>query len=669
VNLKKCHFLTDSLVFLGYVVSAEGIKMDPSKIEAIISWPVLKSLHDIRSFHGLASFYRRFIRSFSSIIAPITECLKGGKFQWNEEAQKSFELIKKKVTEAPVLVLPDFSKLFEVDCDASGVGIGAVLSQEGKPIAFFSEKLNESRRKYSTYDKEFYAIIRALDYWSHYLLPNEFLLHSDHEALKYLNSQQKLNSRHASWVEFLQPYSFSIKHKSGKLNQVADALSRRHSLLSTMEVQVLGFEVLKELYKNDPDFGNVWESCSQGSFNHFLVQEGFLFKNNKLCIPQCSLRRAIIQEVHGGGLAGHFGRDKTLALVQENFFWPKLAHDVECFVKSCRTCQIAKSHSKNTGLYTPLPVPKAPWEDISLDFVLGLPRTQRNKDSIMVVVDRFSKMAHFVPCNKTADASHIADLYFREIVKLLGVPKTITSDRDSKFISHFWRTLWRKLGTTLQFSSSYHPQTDGQTEVVNRSLGNLLRSFVGKNIRQWDLLLAQAEFAYNRCPSQTTGHSPFEAVYGLNPIGPLELVPLPVTKHFSGDAEEQAKEIKKLHEQIRGSILRNNEKYSKQANKHRKPAAFKEGDLVWIHLRKERFPSKRSSKLMPRADGPFRVLQRIGENAYKIELPGDYGVSATFNVSDISPYYEDQEDQVDLGTSLHQPGEIDTGVSKKPDPV
>jgi hypothetical protein len=380
-------------------------------------------------------------------------------------------------------------------------------------------------------------------------------------------------------------------------------------------------------------------------------------------------RRAIIQEVHGGGLVGHFRRDKTLALVQENFFWPKLAHDVECFVKSCRIFQIAKSHSKNTGLYTPLPIPKAPWEDISLDFVLGLPQTQRNKDSIMVVVDRFSKMAHFVPCNKTADASHIANLYFREIVKLHGVPRTITYDRDSKFISHFWRTLWRKLGTTLQFNSSYHPQTDGQTEVVNRSLRNLLRSFVGKNIRQWDLLLAQAEFAYNQFPSQTTGHTPFEAVYGLNPIGPLELAPLLVTKHFSGDVEERAKEIKKLHEQFRGRILKKNEKYSKQANKHRKPTAFTEGDLVWIHLRKEWFPSKRSSKLMPRIDGPFRVLQLIRENAYKIELPGDYGVLATFNVSDLSPYYEHQEDQVDLEASLHQPGETDTGVSNKPNLV
>jgi hypothetical protein len=155
-------------------------------------------------------------------------------------------------------------------------------------------------------------------------------------------------------------------------------------------------------------------------------------------------------------------------------------------------------------------------------------------------------------------------------------------------------------------------------------------------------------------------------VYDLNPIGPLELAPLLVTKHFSGDAEERSKEIKKLHEQIRERILKQNEKYSKQVNKHRKPVAFKEGDLVWIHLRKEQFPSKRSFKLMPRADGPFRVLQCIRENAYKIELPSDYGVSTTFNVLDLSPYYENQEDQVDLGESLHQPEETDTNVSNKP---
>lgn len=180
----------------------------------------------------------------------------------------------------------------------------------------------------------------------------------------------------------------------------------------------------------------------------------------------------------------------------------------------------------------------------------GLPRTQRNKDSIMVVVDRFSKMSHFIPCNKTNDASHIADLYFKEVVKLHGIPKTITSGRDSKFVGNFWRTIWSKLGTKLQFSSSHHPHTDGQTEVVNRSLGNLLRSLVGKNLRQWDLILTQAEFAYNRSPSQTTGTSPFFVVYGRNPIIPLDLAPLPTVIQFSSDAADQAKNIKQLHEQV-----------------------------------------------------------------------------------------------------------------------
>ncbi|WOG81677.1 hypothetical protein DCAR_0100828 [Daucus carota subsp. sativus] len=217
----------------------------------------------------------------------------------------------------------------------------------------------------------------------------KFILFSDHEALEYINSQQKLSARHAKWVEFLQSFTFAIKHKSGVLNKVADALSRRRSLISTMQVKVLGFDILKELYKDDPSFGQIWEHSANRPIRDFVIQDSFLFKNNRLCIPTCSLREAVIFEAHEGGLAGHFGRDKTLALVQEIFYWPRMERDVKRHVERCRTCHIAKSHSQNTGLYTPLPVPLAPWEDVSLDFAVGLPRTQRSKDAIMVVVDRF----------------------------------------------------------------------------------------------------------------------------------------------------------------------------------------------------------------------------------------------------------------------------------------
>ncbi|KMS95687.1 hypothetical protein BVRB_005900 [Beta vulgaris subsp. vulgaris] len=323
-KIEKCTFMQREIGFLGFIISDEVVKVDPSKVEAIFSWPVPKTITEVRSFHGLASFYRRFINNFSTLLAPITECTKHGRFVWSDAAQKAFELVKEKMCNTPILALPDFTKPFEVECDASGTGIGAVLIQCGKPIAYFSEKLNQAKLNYSTFDNEFYAMVRALNHWSHYLRPQAFVLHSDHESLKYIHGQHKLSARHAKWVEFLQSFNFVAKYKAGKANIVADALSRRHLLLSMVDSKVLGFELIKEFYVLDEEMRDLFVATKDGPKDHYHQMEGFLFKGNKLCVPKCPVRDLLIREAHGGGLAGHFGVSKTMELLQEHFSWPHM---------------------------------------------------------------------------------------------------------------------------------------------------------------------------------------------------------------------------------------------------------------------------------------------------------------------------------------------------------
>ncbi|GJV45609.1 RNA-directed DNA polymerase [Tanacetum coccineum] len=329
-----------------------------------------------------------------------------------------------------------------------------------------------------------------------------------------------------------------------------------------MKVNVHGFEIIKELYKDDKFLSKIINQCSNNPYKEFIFHDGFLFCGNQLCIPDCSIRLEIIKEAHEGGLSGHFERDKTANLLKDYFFSPRMMKDINQYILRCHTCHIAKSTSHNTGLYTLLPVHISPWEDVSIDFVVGLLQIQQKKDSVMVVVDRFSKMAHFIPCSKMMDATNVADLYFKEV---------------------------------------------------------------------WDLVLPQAEFAYNRSCSQTTSKSPFEIVYGCNPSSPLDLVSLPITLNYSSDADVRAEKIKQLHEQMKGRLEKQNQKYAKQANKHRKLLTFDVGDLVWIHMSKEHFPPGRKAKLKQRGDGPFRIMQCMGDKTYKVELPGHYGVFATFN--------------------------------------
>ncbi|GKA83930.1 RNA-directed DNA polymerase [Tanacetum coccineum] len=338
------------------------------------------------------------------------------------------------------------------------------------------------------------------------------------------------------------------------------------------QVRVQGLDTFRELYRDDPNFEDAWSKCTRESFKQYSMSHGYLFRGARL----------------------------TLALIWDQFYWPRMERDVNRIMERCRICHIAKTRGSNAGFYTPLSVPNAPSEDVNLDFVLRLPHTQCHKDYVLVVVDRFSKMAHFVPRSRTFIASQVAKLYFFEILKLHGVPKTHTSNRDVKFVSHFWHTLWTRMGLKLYLC--------------------------GDNRKQWDLTLPLAEFAFNRLINRTTGKSPFE-----NPITPLELAPISVTEPTNGDAEQKATNIKQLHQQIPEQILHHN----------------------------KQFPADRFGKLKPRADGPFRVLKKVNDNAYKLELPSHYNVSASFNVADLSPYKGEGDDYPDSRSSLSEEREDD----------
>ncbi|WVZ70804.1 LOW QUALITY PROTEIN: hypothetical protein U9M48_019441 [Paspalum notatum var. saurae] len=275
-NMEKCTFCTQRVSFLGYVVTPQGIEVDSSKIDAIRDWPTPTT---IRSFLGLAGFYRRFVRDFSSIAAPLHELTKKGvPFAWGDSQAVAFNTLKDKLTHAPLLQLPDFNKVFELECDASGIGLGAVLLQEGKPVAYFSEKLSGASLKYYTYDKELYALVRTLQTWQHYLWHREFIIHSDHEALKHIRTQTNLNRRHANWVEFIESFPYIIKHKNGKENVIADALSRRYTMLSQLDFKIFGLQTVKDQYANDADFKDALLHCMHGTpWGQFHMRDGFCF--------------------------------------------------------------------------------------------------------------------------------------------------------------------------------------------------------------------------------------------------------------------------------------------------------------------------------------------------------------------------------------------------------
>ena len=648
-KVSKCEFFKQEVEYLGHVVTAAGIHPDQSKVQAVRDWKIPETVHDIRSFLGLAGYYRRFIPQFARIAAPLTELTKKTvPWRWSLREGEAFNALKDALLSAPVLQLADADKEYTVTCDASDYAVGAVLSQQYEdgehPVAYESRKMNNAEQKYPTHERELLAVIHALRTWRHYLAGRKFKVVTDHYSLQYLRTQPNLSKRQARWLDFIAEFDFEIVHKPGKSNVVADALSRVHTVecgvtASVQQGEKLWKNLSKE-YKKDEKTNEKFENIE--AHPGFTISQGKLYYNGlgrmQLYVPEGTCRDLVLREGHDARYAGHLGIRKTIELLQRDFYWPTLVQDVTTYVRTCEECQRNKaSNLKPSGLLQPLEIPAQRWERVSMDFVTHLPRTQRNFDALMVVVDYLTKMLILRPTHSSATAVDTAKIFVDSVVRMHGLPRAIVSDRDTKFTSTFWREVYRTMGTTLAMSSGFHPQTDGQTERANRSIEEMLRAYVGKRQDDWDERLGMIEFAYNNSVHSSTGFTPFFLCFGRHPVNPMNMLIQVDTKNEAADSF--LRQLSEDLDQAKLNLQKAQDRQKKYADQKRRDLDIQVGDEVLLSTKTlpVTVAAGGSKKLGPLYCGPFRVIEKLTV-AYKLELPPHMHIYPVFHVSQLKLY-------------------------------
>jgi transposase InsO family protein len=568
-------------------------------------------------------------------------------------------------------------------------------------IAFESRKLIPAELNYPVHEKELLAIVHCLKVWRHYLEgQGHFKVYSDHLSLRYFHTQKDLSRRQARWSELLSNYDFEITYKPGSQNNGPDALSRQPqnfiNLLSTLPGRCVeintdedvvfldGEEIrqnvlnlikstipksstkvlkildltttaissslldeIKENLKNDLWFQKVQFYLENSSLprppsisaqlRSIKFTNGLVTKDGRLFIPTDALRTKLLQERHDSSLGGHFGQNKIEENISRDFYWPQMTNFIRDYINTCDICQRTKKRRhKKYGLLKPLPIPSRPWLSTSIDFVTGLPKTKTGFDSILVVVDRFSKMVHLFSCHSTDTAEDIAKLFLK-VIALHGVPETLISDRDSKFISHFWQSLFKRIGTKLKMSTSFHPQTDGQTERANQVMEQVLRAYVSYDQKDWEELLPLVEFSINNTISASTGQTPYYTNFGYHPRVPSSVMgnDLDTRSPLAADFHER---LAKLQEDVAKRIHEAQARQKRLADQNRSEYTFNKGDLVLLSTQNlaVRRPSK---KLDHTFVGPFKILEVISSVAYRLELPSTWKIHDIFHVSLLEPYH------------------------------
>ena len=503
-------------------------------------------------------------------------------YAWTPRADTAFRDLKKQFVSAPILVQPDPSLQFVVEADASDTGVGAVLSQRSPsdhklhPCAFFSRRLSPPERNYDVGNRELLAVKLALEEWRHWLegAEHHFIVWTDHRNLAYIQSAKRLSSRQARWALFFGRFNFSLTYRPSSQNVKPDALSRlyfpenpstgpENILPPTCIIGTLTWEVesavrLVQRQQPDPSTG----------------------PPNRLFVPD-AVRSRVLVWAHSSRFTCHPGINRTLDFIRRRFWWSTMDAVVRSFIAACATCARNKTSTRpRSGLLRPLPIPSRPWSHIALDFVTGLPPSEGNT-TILTVIDRFSKAAHFIALPKLPSSRETADLLVKHVFCLHGMPTDIVSDRGPQFTSQVWRAFCGALGATSSLSSGFHPQSNGQSERANQQMEAALRCITHASPTSWSTQLPWVEYANNTLVNASTGLSPFMASLGYQPLFPEleeEIVVPSVQTHL--------RRCRRIWTHTRSALIHASSRSQIQANKHRLPAPqYAPGQRVWLRAK------------------------------------------------------------------------------------
>lgn len=638
VSWDKCQFCRDEMRYLGYVIDRRGLRVDPDKVKAMLDLPAPTDVRGVRRILGTFSWYRRFIADFSNIVAPISGLLrKNKKFVWTDECNRAFLQIKEALVMSPILCCPDYSLPFVVGTDASGFGIGAVLSQPhpdgDRVVCFLSRSLTRQERNYSTTERECLAVLWAIEKLRPYIEGVEFTVVTDHYSLKWLHNLKEPTGRLARWSLRLQQYTFKIEHRKGKDNVVPDMLSRSVPVLDSVDVCELNAEVTCTDVWYSRMLQNVQSSPLK--FSNWRISDGKLYKfvkvdypsacpassSWKLVVPK-SQRLAVIRAAHDAPVSGHMGVYKTFSRLADRYFWPKMRADVTAYIRRCNVCAAHKPDQK--GKSDPMvshAKPSLPWEVVSVDLVGPLPRSTKGNSFILVVTDYLSKFSLAFPIRKSTTEVVIRRLE-EEVFLMFGVPRILLCDNGPQFRGSAFRKFLDRYQTNIKFNANYHPRAN-PTERTNRTIKTMLSMYVDDNHRKWDSNLHQVCCALRTAKHETTKVSPFFVNFGRNMIVSGTEYQDKGRIEDEGDvdwAERSRNNVfREIYKDVKRRLEISGKRSAERYNLRKRSEQYVPGQAVWkknyvLSDAKRHF----SGKLAPRYLGPFYVKKRISPWVYEL---------------------------------------------------